>query len=380
MLTRTTTILGVCGVLAVGATGCDAPARASEPRRPPSGEVWLTARQLQDSKVAVAAARREEVSPMVAAGGKVTFDDLRVAHVFSPVTGRISQVIAQPGQRVKKGDPLARISSPDVGSAYADVVKAQADLIAAEHDFNRQKELFEAHAGSRKDYEVAEDNFRKAKAEFNRAQQKTRLLRSGSIDSVTQEYTLRAPIDGDVIARNVNPGTEVQGQYSSGNAIELFTIGELDVVWVLADVFEVDLARVQQGSAVKVKVIAYPDQVFEGKVEWIADALDPVSRTAKLRAAIPNPKKLLKPEMYANVTIAAPGKPALAVPRTAVFRLGEQTVVFVEKGRTPAGELRFERRPVTVDEEAAGLLPVTHGLTEGERVVTAGVAILAGAG
>ena len=380
MMVRTAQMILVCGGLGMLASACNQRAAATEAARPPQGEVWLTPRQLQDSQVSVAAARSEEFRPAVAAGGKISFDDLRVAHVFSPVTGRISRVIAQPGQRVRKGDPLVRITSPDVGSAFADVVKAQADLIAAEHEFNRQKELFAAHAGSRKDLEVAEDNYRKAKAEFNRAQQKTRLLRAGSIDKVTQEYTLRSPIDGEVISRNANPGTEVQGQYSTGNAIELFTIGELDVVWVLADVFEVDLARVQQGSPVKVRVIAYPDSVFEGKVEWLSDALDPTSRTAKLRAAIPNPKKLLKPEMYASVSIAAPGKPTLAVPRSAVFRLGEQTVVFVEKGKTPTGEVRFERRPVTVEEESEGLMPVSHGLNAGERVVTSGVAILAGAG
>jgi membrane fusion protein, heavy metal efflux system len=380
MMQRTVRTLVVCGGLALAASGCNRRASATEPARPPQGEVWLSARQLHDSQVQVAPARAEDVRPVVAAGGKITFDDLRVAHVFSPVTGRISRVIAQPGQRVHKGDPLVRITSPDVGSAFADVVKAQADLIAAEHEHNRQKELYAAHAGSRKDLEVAEDNYRKARAEFNRAQQKTRLLRSGSIDQVTQEYTLRSPIDGEVIARNANPGTEVQGQYSAGNAVELFTIGELDKVWVLADVFEVDLSRVQTGNRVKVRVIAYPDRVFDGEVEWIADALDPTTRTAKLRASIANGQRLLKPEMYASVSVTAPGKPTLAVPRSAVFRLGEQTVVFVEKGFAPNGEMRFERRPVTVEEESDGLTPVSHGLNPGERVVTSGVAILAGAG
>jgi len=371
------TILILCAALA--ASACSSRAAAVENPPLPSGEIGLTARQLHDSKIEVASAKIEDLMPMFSAGGKVTFDDLRVAHVFSPVTGRVTQVIAKPGQRVNKGDALVRISSPDVGSAHADVVKAQADMVAAEHDFSRQKELFALHAGSRRDYEMSEDNFSRAKAEFLRAQQKTQLLRSGSVNTVTQEYTLRAPIGGEVISRNVNPGTEVQGQYSGGGAVELFTIGELDVVWVLADVFEVDMARVQTGSPVKVKVIAYPNKVFEGKVEWISDALDPVSRTAKLRAAIPNPRKELKPEMYANVAIATQGRRTLAVPQGAVFRLGEQTVVFVEKGQT-GGETRFERRPVTVEEESGGLLPVTRGLHEGERVVTAGVAILAGAG
>jgi cobalt-zinc-cadmium efflux system membrane fusion protein len=365
----------------VGGAGCGHQAQADSRPQPPPGEVWLSAQQLAENHIRIVEAKEEEISEVVTAGGKVSFDDLRVAHVFSPVTGRISQILAQPGQRVKKGDALARITSPDVGSAFADVVKAQADLIAAEHEWKRQQELFQAHAGSRRDYETAEDNFRKAKAEFNRAQQKTRLLRSGSVNSVTQEYTLRAPIDGEVISRsNVNPGTEVAGQYAAGNALELFTIGELDVVWVLADIFEVDLPRLKPGSQVKVTVIAYPKQPFTGKVEWISDTLDPASRTAKVRCAIPNPKRELKPEMYATIAIAAPGKPAVAVPRDAVLRLGEQTVVFVSVGDNPAGQRRFERRPVSVNEDAADdLIPVARGLKAGEQVVSSGAILLAGA-
>jgi cobalt-zinc-cadmium efflux system membrane fusion protein len=367
-------------VALVAAAASCAPAGAQVLPEPPPGEVWVTARQVLENAIAVRPVTRERLPGVTLAGAKVTFDDLRVAHVFSPVTGRITQVLAHPGQRVKKGDPLARITSPDVGSAYADVVKAQADLVAAEHDYNRQKELFDAHAASRKDLEVAEDNFRKARAEYHRAQQKTRLLRSGSINSVTQEYTLRAPIDGEVVARsNVNPGNEVQGQYAGGNAVELFTIGELDEVWVLADVFEVDLPRVAKGGDVSIKVIAYPDRVFTGKVDWISDTLDPASRTAKVRCSIPNRDRRLKPEMYATAAIAGPGRSMLAVPRDAVLRLGDRTVVFVEAGAAPGGQRKFQQRPVAVqEEEGEALVPVTHGLNPGDRVVTSGAMLLAG--
>src|SRR5207248_5152243 len=105
-----------------------------------------------------------------------TFDDLRVFHAFSPVTGRVVRIDAQPGQRVKKGQSLAVIESPDVGNAFSDLAKAHADLTAAEHDYKRQKELFDAHAASQKDYEAALDNYQKAKAELSRAQKKASLL------------------------------------------------------------------------------------------------------------------------------------------------------------------------------------------------------------
>ncbi len=283
------------------------PPPASRPRRRRRDEVWLTAQQLRDANVEVAPVATHPVGNEVLTSGKISFDDLRVSHVFSPVSGRVTRILAQPGERVKKGAPLAVIESPDVGNAFADLGKADADLTAARHDLARQKELYEAHANSQKDYEAAQDNFAKAKAEMDRARQKAALFRKGTADAVTQEFTLRAPIDGEVIARNMNPGAEVQGQYSGGAAVELFTIGELDSVWVLADVFEMDLGRVRKGAPVTLKVVAYPDRVFSGTVDYISDSLDPVARTARVRCSVANPTRELKPEMYATVSIGVEG-------------------------------------------------------------------------
>jgi cobalt-zinc-cadmium efflux system membrane fusion protein len=371
--------LGLALVLALGGSGCASPAGAEGAPRAPLGEVWVSAQQLQHHPVAITAAAEHEIHASITVSGKIAFDDLKVAHVFSPVTGRVTAILAQPGQRVKRGDALARISSPEVGSAYADVVKAQADLTATEHEWQRQQLLVKDHAGSRRDYENAEDNYRKANAELRRAQQKTHLLRSGSVNQVTQEYTLRAPIDGDVVARtNVNMGTEVTGQYGIGNAIELFTIGVLDRVWVVGDVFEADLPRVRRGEPVTVSVISYPDTPFVGEVEWVAGALDPQSRTAKVRCSVANPRRELKPEMAATIAIAAPGTNYLAVPRDAIVRLGDATVVFIEAGETPSGQRRFERRPVTLlDDETDPFVAVTHGLTAGDRIVSSGASTLA---
>jgi len=297
------------------------------------------------------------------------------------VTGRIKRILADPGERVKKGAALATIESPDVGNAFADYGKAQADLVAAEHDLSRQKELYEAHAGSQRDYEAAQDNYSKAKAEIERARQKARLFRTtgGSTDPVTQDFTLRAPIEGEVIARNVNPGAEVQGQYSGGTAVELFTVGELDSVWVFADVFEMDLARVKRGAPVSIKVVAYPDKAFAGKVDWISDALDPVSRTAHVRCSLSNLGRELKPEMYATVAISVPAPSVPALPRAALLRIGDQTVVFVQMGNTPDGRVRFSRRIVAVnEEEGTDFLPIIRGIGPGDQVVTSGAILLSG--
>ena len=359
--------------------GCGQRAQRKLSADPPVSEIWLWQDQVTASKLIVEPLAPQPVGGLVVTSGRVTFDDLKVAHVMSPVTGRVSRIEAQPGQRVKKGDTLAVIESPDVGSAFSDVEKAHADFISAEKDFNRQKELFDVHAGSQRDMEAAQGNYSKAKAELQRASKKAQLLRAGGANLGGQSYTLRAPISGEVIARNVNPGAEVQGQYSGGTVLELFTIGELDTVWVMADVFEMDLGRVKQGTECLVKVVAYPSRVFKGIADWVSDTLDPATRTAKVRCKLDNADRSLKPEMYATAALAVDRQRSLALPRTAILHLGDQTMVFVEVGKAPDGRIRFERRPVSVNEELGGdYLPVVRGISAGERVVTVGAILLSG--
>jgi cobalt-zinc-cadmium efflux system membrane fusion protein len=346
---------------------------------PPPGEVWLTDAQMAEAKVKVEALGEQDVDDVIVTSGKVAFDDSRVSHVFSPVSGRIVRIDAKPGTRVKKGDVLAVLESPDIGIASSDLHKAQADLIAATHDLDRQKDLLAAHASSQRDYEQAEDSYRKAKAEVERAKQKASLLRAGSADVVSQSYAIRAEIDGDVVARNVTPGMEVAGQYGGGTALELFTVGELDRVWVVADVYEMDSARVKVGSKVAIKLFAFPGKVFNATVDYVSGTLDPSTRTAKVRCVMENKDFSLKPEMYATLFISVDERKALAIPRGSLLRLGEQTAVFVEKGTAPDGRHVFLRTPVSVDEsEGSKWLPVAHGLEKGTRIVTEGGILLSG--
>ena len=234
--------------LAICAAGCSIsrPPAASHVSEIPPGEVWLTQQQVKDAHLEIEPVTDRPVGGTVHAAGRVTFDDLRVGHVFSPVTGRITKILAQPGQRVTKGQGLCVIQSPDMGSAISDMAKAQASLFQAERDWRRQKDLLELHAAAQRDYEMAESAYLNAKAEMERAETKARLLRNAGLDAVTQEYVLPSPIAGEVIMRGANPGLELQGQYSGGSAVELFTIGELDRVWVLADVYEMDLPSPHQ--------------------------------------------------------------------------------------------------------------------------------------
>ena len=359
--------------------GCHKEQTAEPAPAPPSGEVWVTARQSEEARLTTVLVAEREVGGRIVTSGKIAFDDLHVAHVFSPVTGRVTAISAQLGHRVKKGDALATIDSPDLGVAAADLAKADADVMAAEHDYKRQKELYAIKAVAQRDFETAEDNFRKARAEQERARQKARLLATVG-NAVGQGFVLRTLIDGEVMSRSVNPGQEIQGQYAGGGpALELFTIGDVDPIWVLADVFEMDLPRVKPGLRVSVKVVAYPDRAFEGTVDWVSGTLDPATRTAKVRCTLPNAAHELKPEMFATVSIAVEAPRRLAVPVSAVLRLGEQTVVYVRASGPDEQKLRFERRPVKVAEDAPGdWLPVLEGVKAGEAVVNSGAILLSG--
>ncbi len=362
----------------VASSACQGSSRAAQAgvATAPAGEVWLTPRQIVDAKIEMGVAEDHAVDDAIVTSGRVAIDDQHVGRVFSPVNGRVVKVLAELGQHVKSGQALAVIESPDIGNAVSDEHKARADLVAAEHDFARQKVLLDQHATSQTALEQSEDSWRKARAELERAQQKAYLLRAGGVDAVTQTYTLTAPLEGDVLMRNISPGVEVQGQYGGGSAIELFTVGDLSRVWVMADLYEIDLDRVHIGSPVSVTVISQSKETFHGKVDWVSGMLDPLTRTARVRCTLDNEAGLLKPEMNATSTISVDPRKTLAVPRDAVLRLGEYRAVFVESGESP-GYVHFVRVPVEVDEGGSSAwLEVKEGLERGQMIVTSGAILL----
>jgi multidrug efflux pump subunit AcrA (membrane-fusion protein) len=146
---------------------------------------------------------------------------------------------------------------------------------------------------------------------------------------------------------------------------------------VLSDIYESDISRIKVGAHAEVAAVAYPTKKFEGKVDWISGTLDPTTRTEKVRCTFPNPERILKQDMYTTVTISVASHKELALPPTAILRLGDQNVVFVDRGKTQDGKERFERVPVAVDEASGSKwLPVLHGIDAGARVVVHGAEAL----
>jgi membrane fusion protein, heavy metal efflux system len=327
-----------------------------------------------NAQISIAPVDEQVVGKAIVSSARIVFDENRVAHVFPPVTGKITEIIAQLGEHVKKGQTLAVITSPDMGNAVSDVYQAKPAVIQTEKELARQKELYAARAGPLRDLEAAQANYDQAVAELQRAEEKLHLLmKTFHTDHVTQFFPMQSPLDGEIIARQINPGLEVQGQYSGGTTQELYTVGSQGSLWVLSDVYEQDLSRVKVGAPVEVTTIAYPDRVFKGKVDWISGALDPTMRTATVRCTLENVDGILKSQMYATVAIETEGRKTLAVPRDAVLHFGnKQMVIGVDTGAD-----KYLRRPVILDEDQmGGWVPVLHGLDRGDKIVTNGAVLL----
>ena len=357
VLTAAWCLSSACG----GAKAPDAPAERPKP-------------SAANAQISMAKVDEQVVGKAIVSSARVAFDENRISHVFSPVTGRVAEIVAQLGQHVKQGETLAVLTSPDMGNAVSDVYKAKPAVIQSEKELKRQKELYAAQAGPLRDLEAAQANYDQAVAELQRAQEKLQLLmKRFHTDKVSQTFPLASPIDGEVIARQINPGAEVQGQYSGGTTQELYTIGRQDALWVLADVYEQDMGRVVVGAPVEVTTVAYPDRVLKGKVDWISGALDPVMRTTTVRCTLENPEGWIKSQMYATARIQTEGTKTLAIPRAAVVHFGDKQMVVGVDFKAD----RYLRRPVIVDEDQIGdWVPVLHGLEPGDEIVVNGALLL----
>jgi cobalt-zinc-cadmium efflux system membrane fusion protein len=367
----------LAGFALTAAVACRRP--ETEAAAPPPGETWLTDAQVQGAHLSIQPAADKNLALHLTTAGRVSFDEARVAHVFSPVSGRVTKVLGAFGQTVQRGDALAVIESPDLGSAWSDLLKARADAVAAQRELERQKDLFEHRASAEREYETAQDNAAKARAEVDRARLRLKMLHASEAGEATQEFFLRSPIGGQVVNRNATPGLEVQGMLSSANVVqELFTVGDIEEVWIWGDLYERDIGKVRRGQKAAITAVAYPGREIAGTVDFVGSALDPQTHTSKIRCSVRNPERLLKPEMYVTLSVELDRRNALALPRSAVVRSGDRQIVYVEDGKAPDGRTRFREKTVTLGDADDGWVGIASGLSAGERVVVSGSILLSG--
>jgi len=331
--------------------------------------------QLESVTAEPAPARTKAVTH---ATGRLYWDGDVTVGVFTPVAGRVLSLQADLGQEVVAGTPLAVLDSPDFAQALANARTAVAALAAADKAFTRSKELLAHGAAAAKDVEAAEAAYVAALAERDRSEQV--LANYGGSDRSTNAiYTLRSPMAGTLVDKNINPGQELRADLMLANAPNLFsplfTVSDPSKLWLQVDVTEADLTRLQAGERLQVTTRAFPDRVFDGVVEKIGDTMDPGTRTIKVRGLVNNPDRLLKAEMYVLVDVvqdaARAGTLGVEVPSKALFMKGDVSYVFVEM--SPGV---FERKQVRVGIEQDGKIPIFEGVSPGQKVVTEGALLL----
>ena len=297
--------------------------------------------------------------------GAVAYNAFKTTPVISQVGGPVSRILVVPGEHVKEGQAMLDVSSPDYSQLLDAYLKAADSQRLASKNFARAQELYAHHAIAEKDLEQAESDRNQAQADLNAAEQGMKILgikdpsRLASAPSSAQIPVL-APISGEVVERLVSPGQVVQAGQT-----QAFTISDLSTVWVLANVYQADLAYVKSGDDVVVQTDAYPGS-FHGKISYVSPALDPNTRTLQARIIVDNPGEKLKRDMYCTVTVTAGSiSNAVAVPDSSVLRDdNNQPFVYVSTGAN-----QFGRRGVDLGESQNGQTRILRGISVGEKVV-----------
>jgi membrane fusion protein, heavy metal efflux system len=302
--------------------------------------------------------------------GAVAYNAFKTTPVISQVGGPVSRILVVPGQHVNEGDAMLDVTSPDYSQLLDTYLKAADSFRLADRNYARAKDLYEHHAIAERDLQQAESDRTQAQADLNAADQGLKILGIKNPQDLadanapsTALIPLLAPISGEVVERLVSPGQVIQAGQT-----QAFTISDMSTVWVLANVYQNDLAYVHSGDDVAVTTDAYPD-TFHGKISYVSPALDPNTRTLQARIVVDNKGEKLKRDMYCTVTVTAGTiTNAIAVPDAAILRDDEnQPFVYLETNNN-----RYGRRPVDIGESQNGQTQVLTGLSAGNRVVANG--------
>ena len=290
--------------------------------------------------------------------GKITFNQDKVVKVFPLVGGHIEAVRADLGDYVRKGQTLAVIRSGEMADVAQQTVAAKGQLAVALKNSQVTEDMAKGGLSSQRDVVAAREQLQAAKGEVNRVNERRSIL-GGSGSSV---YIVKAPVSGFVVEKTASPGMELR----SDDPENLFTISNLDHVWVIANVYESDLANVHEGDLARITTLSYPDRVYQGRIDKVFNVLDPDSKTEKVRITLLNTDNTLKPEMFANVSVQYAGKDQrVAIPAKAiVFAESRNFVVIANAQNQPVV------REVNPFKTIGATTYLNSGVKAGERVVT----------
>lgn len=298
----------------------------------------------------------------------------RIAHVSPRISGRVVDVKAFLGDSVQQGQVLAELDSIELGQTKAEYLESKANLEVARANYSRENRLFKKQITSEKEYLYAKAEFIRSESALNTALETLRLLglsdekikslKWGETDHPASIFPLIAPFTGTVVEQHIVLGEFIKPEDKP------YTIADLSHLWIQLDIYEKDLRWVEVGKTVDIKVNAYPDENFEGKITYVSDILDESTRAAKARVEILNMDGKLKPGMFATAIISIPSsdnEEGIVVLSTAIQQIEGKSAVFVQEG-----EDSFEMRGVSLGQHSGDYVQVLKGLSPGDKVVTEG--------
>ena len=302
---------------------------------------------------------KENVEDLLQVGGEVTFNQDKVVRVMPLISGQVSDVKTNLGDYVQKGQILATLKSSEIVGNSNDQRSATADIAIYKKNMESMDASFKNGMASEKDYLNSKQDYEKSLSAYARASGFGKIYGSSNADGL---INVIAPISGFIVEKKIANGSFVR----SDNADNLFTIGNVDDVWVMANIFETDISRVKVGYEAEITTIAYPDKVFHGKIDKVGNMLDPLNKALKVRIKLNNDNKLLKPQMFTNVTIKnTQGIQSLVVPSSAItFDYGKNYVIVYRD------KCDLDVREVNILKTLGDKTYLTSGVTEGEKIVT----------
>jgi len=343
------------------------------------GVARLQAKLVEGGLVKLARASKQRASSQLALTGEVRFDERRIVHLSPQVDGVIRAVHVALGQRVARGQALLELESVELGQAQADYLEARAALKLAQKTYERQKQLHDERITSEKELLQAQQRHEAASIRVRSSQEKLQRLGMAGVAALAEEgaarargrLVLRAPLAGSVLEMHAVPGEMAKAGKS------LLLVGDVSTVWVWADLYEADLARVTElkarglvGAAIEVR--GFPGETFPGTVELLGTTMDAATRTVKVRVDVKNPEAKLRPGMFASVRLQVPGGGEVVVVPAAALQEDEgRSFVFVHHH-----DDYYVRRAVLVGRRWGQVVEVTRGLAGGERVVGEGSFLL----
>jgi cobalt-zinc-cadmium efflux system membrane fusion protein len=350
--------VGGCGTSGGGQSQSAAPAAAS-----PNDEIVLPGA----SGIETVTAQKTTIPDYLDLPAHIEADPTRVVHVFPPAGGRIVEMKVRPWDWVEKGQTLATIESSDLSRAVADYHKALADHELKEQQLARSADLFAHDAIAMKEYQQAKANEQTSQAELDATKEQVRVLGMDP-DHATAELVVAAPRAGVILDVGASPG-EFSNALASSQP--LCTIADISTIWAVGDIYEVDLAAAKAGESAEVTLNAYPTQKWSGHVDVVSDAVDPNTRTLRVRVVLANPGTRLKPSMFGSIRLSRSSREGILVPAAAVIHEGTTAYVFMAEGQG-----RYRRRDVTLGEANDGNVEIKSGVKSGDSIVAQGALLL----